>query len=534
MSSRRPSPSAPQKRTVALKRVDGEPLTRVDIQYDVLHHIFHDTHEVFTDPYPSGDTPAPKITFRDLYLKTILHSPKATKALKDKMADSNMFAEDFAMLALLVNVGRVNTTMSFFPEMKTAIRTYHPIPALQRTNGNLQDAPRIKHILKSNVLENDKGNTPSTPADILARVKSGQVPSTTVTNLIFVLANHSAPTGHLHFSDKLDFIDLFIRENVSSLSRAQAFLWLCYHYLESPVADNDDDYDDDGLCNPFADSRRGNTPTLVFLSDSEANKENVDPDEEKTLAEKLVAQRADILKSHGAKETVKQSKTSAAGSVMGDEDDDSIQKSEETKPKGKRGAADKAKTSATAKQKKAASAALRRLRLKEAKAREREISTPPAAPESDDEYDLLASRPAPPITQNQYPQHQYRYQPQVQTEPHHQLHRRMSSATPEPPGPYRHHHRHRYSPYPQSPTVVAAPPFKKHDSYRSRHVPPTPPRSMLQQAWHIVTTTDPLLDSDEEGADEHLRYDYIRRLKVINELRRKEPTPEPDRRYNAV
>lgn len=110
MSSRRPSP-APQRKTVALKRVDGEPLTRLDIQYDVLYNIFHDTHDVFTDPYPSSTTP-PKVCFRELYLKTILNSPKATKALKDKMADSNLFAEDFAMLALLVNVGRVNTTMS--------------------------------------------------------------------------------------------------------------------------------------------------------------------------------------------------------------------------------------------------------------------------------------------------------------------------------------------------------------------------------------------------------------------------------------
>ena len=54
--------------------------------------------------------------------------------------------------------------------MKTAIRTYHPIPALQRTTGNLQDAPRIKHILKSSMLDGEQGNTPSVPAEILARV----------------------------------------------------------------------------------------------------------------------------------------------------------------------------------------------------------------------------------------------------------------------------------------------------------------------------------------------------------------------------
>jgi Ino eighty subunit 1 len=113
--SRRQSPSTPSRRTIALKRADGEPLTRSDIQYDVLYNIFRDTHDVFTDPYPPDVKPPPKICFRDLYLKYILHSPKATKALKDKMSDSQTFAEDFGMLALLVNVGRINTTMSCTP-----------------------------------------------------------------------------------------------------------------------------------------------------------------------------------------------------------------------------------------------------------------------------------------------------------------------------------------------------------------------------------------------------------------------------------
>lgn len=53
--------------------------------------------------------------------------------------------------------------------MKTAIRTYHPIPALSRTDGNLQDAPRIKHILKGSLLVAEAKSTPATPGDILTR-----------------------------------------------------------------------------------------------------------------------------------------------------------------------------------------------------------------------------------------------------------------------------------------------------------------------------------------------------------------------------
>ncbi|KAG6911809.1 hypothetical protein DXG01_000056 [Tephrocybe rancida] len=461
MSSRRPSPS-PQKRPTALKRVDGEPLTRFDIQYDVLHSIFCDTHAVFTNPYSSND-PAPKITFRDLYLATILHSSKATKALKDKMADSEMFSEDFAMLALLVNVGRVNTTMSFFPEMKTAIRTYHPIPALQRTTGNLQDAPRIKHILKSTALKNDHGPAPSTPADILSR----------------------APIGHNHFADKLDFTDLFVRENISSLSRARAFLWLCYHYLESPIEDTDDDYDDDTPTNPFADSRRGNLPTFIFLSDIEIIEENMDPDEEKVLAEKLVVQRLEILKTQGAKESARQNKTTSTSATR-DMEIDSVTDREVVKPKAKQTPA-KA-PAAVNKGKKASSGMAGSIKpKKEVKGRGREIISSPIVHETDDEYDFMESSVTSGNAKNQYPQLKYRYQPQLQFEPHRPP-PRDTSVTPEPRGPARH---------------------------------PRP-----NQAPHEISAAN--LYPAAAAAKVHVRtYSFkVRRLEIINALRRKEPTPE--------
>lgn len=63
--------------------------------------------------------------------------------------------------------------------------------------------------------------------------------------------------------------------------------------------------------------------------------------------------------------------------------------------------------------------------------------------------------------------------------------------------------------------------------YAEPSPPTTPERTMLQHAWHIVMTTDPLMDSDEENADEHVRLDYVRRLQTLNRLRGKSPTPEP-------
>lgn len=56
------------------------------------------------------------------------------------------------------------------PEMRTALRTYHPVPSLQKADANLQDAPRIKNILKACSLKNEATtNMPVTPAELRAR-----------------------------------------------------------------------------------------------------------------------------------------------------------------------------------------------------------------------------------------------------------------------------------------------------------------------------------------------------------------------------
>ena len=59
-----------------------------------------------------------------------------------------------------------------FPEMRTTLRTYHPVPALQKTEGNLQDAPRIKNTLKACLLPSEVKGAPSTPSDVLVRAVS--------------------------------------------------------------------------------------------------------------------------------------------------------------------------------------------------------------------------------------------------------------------------------------------------------------------------------------------------------------------------
>ncbi|PPQ72721.1 hypothetical protein CVT26_003016 [Gymnopilus dilepis] len=259
------------RKALPIKRQDAEPLTREDVQYDLLHYLFTDNHAVFTNPLSPKSSK--KMTFSDLYVSTLVNSSKCSKVLKEKMVETPDFSIEFAKISLLTNVGRINTTMAFFPEMKTALRTYHPVPSLQKTDGNAQDAPRIKNCLKAAVLPSEfKTIPPSTPEEVLAKLREGQRPSTSVVNVIFVLANHAAVS--VHFDGNLNFLDLFLpNTRFASADRGRAFLWLLYHYLEN-----------ENPPNPFDDehsaSHPGKIPYLRKLSTAEYQRENVDTPEE--------------------------------------------------------------------------------------------------------------------------------------------------------------------------------------------------------------------------------------------------------------
>jgi Ino eighty subunit 1 len=109
--------SARQHNTAAisLKKTDGEPLLREDIQYDFLEAIFNDQTVAFSDQsylYPtSGKTPL-KVNFSQLYINALLNSTKLSRVLKEKMLSHQDFALEFSKIALLVNIGRINTTMA--------------------------------------------------------------------------------------------------------------------------------------------------------------------------------------------------------------------------------------------------------------------------------------------------------------------------------------------------------------------------------------------------------------------------------------
>lgn len=91
-----------------LKKEDGVPLWRKDIQYDFLRDVFEDTQTVF---HKASDK-SPGHTFADIYLDAMAKSSKCSKILKEKLLSDRPAAVNMAMVCLLVNVGRMNTTLN--------------------------------------------------------------------------------------------------------------------------------------------------------------------------------------------------------------------------------------------------------------------------------------------------------------------------------------------------------------------------------------------------------------------------------------
>lgn len=93
-----------------LKKDDGEPLWRKDIQYDFLRLVFENDQAVFTNSY-EPDTLG-KQTFADFYIDAMARSSKTSKILRDKLLTEHEPAKNMAMVCLLVNLGRMNTTLN--------------------------------------------------------------------------------------------------------------------------------------------------------------------------------------------------------------------------------------------------------------------------------------------------------------------------------------------------------------------------------------------------------------------------------------
>jgi len=122
------------------------------------------------------------------------------------------------------------------------------------------------------------------------------IPRTNTVNLIFVLSQYAPKVSEVHFDPPRDFFDLVMRSTLTSKSRARAFLWLIWFYLESDFSPSM------ALKNPFGPGRVGSdggdpmkVPNFEHLTEEQALLENMDTEEEKTYGELKRQERIRIL-----------------------------------------------------------------------------------------------------------------------------------------------------------------------------------------------------------------------------------------------
>lgn len=108
-----------------LKKEDGIPFWRKDIQYDFLRLVFYDQTKCFSK-YSDGSS---GFTFAEIYIDAMAKSSKCSKILKEKLLQDTEGAISMAMVCLLVNVGRMNTTLNCrrAPSMALPIRELTPL-----------------------------------------------------------------------------------------------------------------------------------------------------------------------------------------------------------------------------------------------------------------------------------------------------------------------------------------------------------------------------------------------------------------------
>ncbi|KAM0746471.1 hypothetical protein T439DRAFT_384196 [Meredithblackwellia eburnea MCA 4105] len=280
----------------AIKKPDAEPLLRMDVQHQVLTDIFSDRTFQFTAPVDSVSPPSDPVllNFDQLYLEAVLSSMKTTQNLRSKLIENQQFALNFCKIGLLINVGRINTTLAFYPSMKTALRTYHPVPSIQTDEASrkdMQDAPRIKGILKACFLDWEVSDTPTVLKDVAKKSASPALtrgPPTTVVTAIFLMFAEAAWISEKYFPPGYDLFDIFYPSSMPSLPRAHAFLSLLHHILENKSFLNDFDTPTPppiALLHPLALTRE--PPPIP---------ENVDPDDELQYARDMKELRGGIVK----------------------------------------------------------------------------------------------------------------------------------------------------------------------------------------------------------------------------------------------
>lgn len=277
---------------LSLKKADGEAFWRKDIQYDFLKALFDDTTACFTNSFEKSNIANcnnnPKISFGELYIRTLAESSKSSRVLKEKLIRDVDLGKAVAKVCILVNVGRMNTTINFVPEMKSTLRTYHSIPSLQTgpkggTVQQLQDTPRLKSILKA-VCEGEENNLAL--LDDIMKTPPETKPNTNIIQLLFLLSNAVHGVPYMDDQPNSHLLEFFVNTKIHPENRAKRFLWLLYTFLETNFSKEELSQ------NPFG----GETiPPIQWLEELEIKNFDRDLDYERNYADLMFQARMQYL-----------------------------------------------------------------------------------------------------------------------------------------------------------------------------------------------------------------------------------------------
>ncbi|MBW0463353.1 hypothetical protein O181_003068 [Austropuccinia psidii MF-1] len=303
----------------ALKKADGEMFTRADIQYDLMSDIFNDRTFQFTSPLDQR-----AVSFKELYVESLSKFSKAAKSTIRQLEENPVWATNFCIASFLINIGRINTTVAFYPELRAYMRTYHPIPCLQKDEycqTNLQDAPRIKTMLKTCVLPFEPNKDSDSLMSIAHRSAQGYRPPTTVVNLIFELFNNDLFISRRYFPEGFVLHDLFSPTTIPTKLRAYAFLWLMHHFLEDPSSFVD--FEADNKVGAFQLARLEDLHPGAMIGNMN---ENVDTEEELKWGKDMQLYRLEFLKKWRGEEGIGFVDDLVGGNIAGLTEDPSLTK----------------------------------------------------------------------------------------------------------------------------------------------------------------------------------------------------------------
>ncbi|CCH45055.1 Ino eighty subunit 1 [Wickerhamomyces ciferrii] len=292
-----------------IRRPENTPLSRGDIQFEFLKHLFTDENRIFTDPFPKSKFQIPKaskdhkLTFGEFYRKTLAHHLGPKKSMSQKLIDDTHESRSYAILFFLLNINCLSGIITFFHASNAAQRTFHTIPCLQVYGKHKADVIIFPELNAMRTLLNitTKANKEWYSMNNVESHK--KMPVGSISNFLMSLLGSEDHLNNVYFKkENYKLYDIFKNKSFDPKSRVKLFLWITYRYIETDSKEHNKE------TNPFG-------PLPPKLRKAEYTYD-IDTPEELKFGEDSMKARLEYLKDMGYG-TVKKPKSSVKKSTVG-------------------------------------------------------------------------------------------------------------------------------------------------------------------------------------------------------------------------